>query len=65
MVPGCRRATLRARKDRSTARFVVDKVARCFKNDFPTAEMYGARSCAPSPIAELRPITGCGGNPYR
>ena len=45
-----------ARKDGSTATFVVDKVARYSKDDFPTATVYGSASNR----AELRLIT-CGG----
>lgn len=44
------------RKDGSTARFVVDKVARYSKSDFPTATVYGDTNGR----AELRLIT-CGG----
>lgn len=44
------------RKDGSTARFVVDKVARYSKKDFPTATVYGDTKGR----AELRLIT-CGG----
>ncbi|GAB3442256.1 hypothetical protein GCM10027517_19060 [Phycicoccus ginsengisoli] len=44
------------RKDGSTARFVVDKVARYAKKDFPTALVYGDTKGR----AELRLIT-CGG----
>ena len=44
------------RKDGSTARFVVDRVARYAKNDFPTAAVYGDTKGR----AELRLIT-CGG----
>lgn len=44
------------RKDGSTARFVVDKVARYAKKDFPTAVVYGDTRGR----AELRLIT-CGG----
>ena len=44
------------RKDGSTARFVVDKVARYAKKDFPTAVVYGDTKGR----AELRLIT-CGG----
>jgi sortase (surface protein transpeptidase) len=44
------------RKDGSTARFVVDRVARYSKKDFPTAAVYGDTKGR----AELRLIT-CGG----
>lgn len=44
------------RKDGSTARFVVDRVARYSKSDFPTATVYGDTKGR----AELRLIT-CGG----
>jgi hypothetical protein len=44
------------REDGSTARFVVDRVARYSKKDFPTAEVYGDTKGR----AELRLIT-CGG----
>ena len=44
------------RKDGSTARFVVDRVARYSKADFPTATVYGDTQGR----AELRLIT-CGG----
>jgi len=44
------------RKDGSTARFVVDKVARYSKSDFPTSTVYGDTKGR----AELRLIT-CGG----
>lgn len=44
------------RKDGSTARFVVDRVARYSKADFPTATVYGDTKGR----AELRLIT-CGG----
>jgi sortase (surface protein transpeptidase) len=44
------------RKDGSTARFVVDRVARYAKADFPTATVYGDTKGR----AELRLIT-CGG----
>ena len=44
------------RKDGSTARFVVDKVARYSKSNFPTATVYGDTKGR----AELRLIT-CGG----
>ena len=45
-----------ARKDGSTARFTVDRVARYSKNNFPTATVYGDTKGR----AELRLIT-CGG----
>jgi hypothetical protein len=45
-----------ARKDGSTARFVVDRVARYSKSSFPTATVYGDTHGR----AELRLIT-CGG----
>jgi sortase (surface protein transpeptidase) len=44
------------RKDGSTVRFVVDRVARYSKKDFPTATVYGDTKGR----AELRLIT-CGG----
>jgi hypothetical protein len=44
------------RKDGSTANFVVDRVARHSKSDFPTAQVYGDTKGR----AELRLIT-CGG----
>jgi len=44
------------RKDGSTARFVIDRVARYSKKDFPTAAVYGDTKGR----AELRLIT-CGG----
>ncbi len=44
------------RKDGTTARFVVDRVARYAKDDFPTSEVYGDTKGR----AELRLIT-CGG----
>jgi sortase (surface protein transpeptidase) len=49
-------AVLVTRKDGSTARFVVDRVERYAKDDFPTAEVYGDTKGR----AELRLIT-CGG----
>jgi len=45
-----------ARKDGSTATFIIDRIQRFPKNHFPTAQVYGATN-----RAELRLIT-CGGS---